>query len=150
MEQSLEGPYYQPYPKDAIPPDGDWKKMSKSNRKQSEIQRLTSRVRVREMGNGVECDIEITGTDSVPVSMELIFREGGEFKNVEPVTADKDTYLLKTAEEGTFTLKNDTLTFGPGLAQHKGIQLRGALPRMSAPTVYLTGFTPFRHTIRLS
>lgn len=150
MEQKLDGPYFQPYPKDSIDPAGNWNKMPKSNRKQSEVQQLTSSVRVRETNNGVECDIEITGTDRVPVSVELIFREGGAFKNVVPVTSEKDTYLLKTAEAGTFTLQNDTLTFGPGLAQHKAIQLRGALPRMSAPTVYLTGFTPFKHTLRLS
>ena len=150
MEQKLEGPYFQPYPKDSIPPDGDWNKMSKDNRAQSEVQHLTSTVRVREISDGMECDIEITGTDRVPVSVELIFREGGDFKNVLPVTSEKDTYLLKTAEAGTYTLQGDTLTFGPGLAEHKGIQLRGALPRMSAPTVYLTGFTPFRHTLRLS
>ncbi|MPR34836.1 hypothetical protein [Salmonirosea aquatica] len=150
MEQKLDGPYYQPYPKDSISPDGDWNKMPRSNRKQSEVQHLTSTVRIREISDGVECDIEITGTDGVPVSVELIFREGGSFKNVIPVTSEKDTYLLKTAEVGTYTLQNNTLTFGPGLAQHKGIQLRGALPRMSSPTVYLTGFTPFRHTLRLS
>jgi len=150
MEQKLEGPYYQPYPKDSIDPAGDWNKMPKSNREQSEIQYLTSTARIRETSDGVECDIEITGTDGVPVSVELIFREGGEFKNVVPVSAEKDTYLLKTAEVGMYTLKNDTLTFGPGLAEHKGVLLRGALPRMSAPTVYLTGFTPFKHTIRIS
>jgi hypothetical protein len=150
MEQKLLGPYWQPYPKDSIPPDGDWNKMPKSNRPQSEVQKLTSLVRVRETSNGMECDIEIKGTDGVPVSMELIFREGGIFKNVEPVTSEKDTYLLKTAEAGTYTLQNDTLTFGPGRAEHKGIQLRGALPRVNAPTVYLTGFTPFKHTLRLS
>jgi hypothetical protein len=150
MEQKLEGPYYQPYPKDSISPDGDWNKMPRSNRKQSEVQHLTSAVRIREISDGIECDIEITGTDGVPVSVELIFREGGAFKNVVPVTSEKDTYLLTTGEIGTYTLQNDTLTFGPGLALHKGTQLRGALPRMSSPTVYLTGFTPFRHTLRLS
>jgi hypothetical protein len=150
MEQKLAGPYYQPYPKDSIDPAGNWDKMPQSNRKQSEIQYLTSTARIRESSDGVECEIEITGTDGVPVSVELIFREGGEFKNVLALSAEKDTYLLKTAEVGTYTLKNDTLTFGPGLAEHKGVLLRGALPRMSAPTVYLTGFTPFRHTIRIS
>jgi hypothetical protein len=150
MEQKLAGPYYQPYPKDSIDPAGDWDKMPQSNRKQSEIQHLTSTARIRESSDGVECEIEITGTDGVPVSVELIFREGGEFKNVVALSSEKDAYLLKTAEVGTYTLKDDTLTFGPGLAEHKGILLRGALPRMSAPTVYLTGFTPFRHTIRIS
>lgn len=150
MEQKLAGPYYQPYPKDSIDPAGDWDKMPQSNRKQSEIQYLTSTARIRESSDGVECEIEITGTDGVPVSVELIFREGGEFKNVVALSAEKDTYLLKTAEVGTYTMKGYTLTFGPGLAEHKGVLLRGALPRMSAPTVYLTGFTPFRHTIRIS
>ena len=150
MEQKLDGPYFQPYPKDSIAPDGDWNKMPKSNRKQSEVQYLTSSVRIRETSNGVECDIEITGTDRVPVAVELIFREGGTFTNVIPVTSEKDTYLLKTSETGTYTFQNDTLTFGPGLAEHKGTQLRGALPRMSNPTVYLTGFTTFKHTLRLS
>ena len=84
------------------------------------------------------------------MSVELIFREGGEFKNVVPISTEKDAYLLKTAEVGTYTLQNDTLTFGPGLAEHKGTLLRGALPRLNAPTVYLTGFTPFKHTLRLS
>ncbi len=98
----------------------------------------------------MECDIEITGTDGVPVSVELIFREGGVFKNVAPISSEKDAYLLKTGEVGTYTLNDDTLTFGPGLALHKGTLLRGALARMAAPTVYLTGFTPFRHRLRLS
>ena len=150
MEQKLEGPYYQPYAKDSIDPEGDWNKMPQSNRRQSEIQYLTSTARIRETDNGVECDIEITGTDGVPVSVELIFREGGEFKNVVPLSNEKDAYFLETAEVGSYTLKNDTLTFGPGLAEHRGVQLRGALPRMSAPTVFLTGFTPFKHTLRLS
>lgn len=150
MEQKLEGPYYQPYPKDSIDPTGDWNKMPQSNRPQSEIQYLTSTARIRETSEGVECEIEITGTEGVPVSVELIFREGGEFKNVVPVSAEKDTYLLNTAEVGTYTLKGDTLTFGPGLADHKGTLLRGALPRMPTPTVYLTGFTPFKHAIKIS
>jgi hypothetical protein len=150
LEQKLEGPYYQPYPKDSIDSTGDWNKMPQRNREQSEIQYLTSIARIRENSTGVECDIEISGTDGVPVSLELIFREGGEFQNVVPVTAEKDTYLLQTDEVGTYTFKNDRLTFGPGLAEHKGVLLRGALPRMSAPTVYLTGFTPFKHTIRIS
>jgi hypothetical protein len=150
LEQKLEGPYYQPYPKDSIDPAGDWNKMPQHNRAQSEIQYLSSTARIRENSSGVECEIEITGTDGVPVSVELIFREGGEFQNVVLVTAEKDTYLLQTDEVGTYTFKNDRLTFGPGLAEHKGVLLRGALPRMSAPTVYLTGFTPFKHTIRIS
>ena len=44
----------------------------------------------------------------------------------------------------------DTIKFSPGLFLHKGINLRGALPSVDAPTVYLTGITPFKHTLKLS
>jgi hypothetical protein len=150
LEQSLEGPYYQPYPKASIPPDGDWANMPRSNRKQSEVQKLTSSVHVRETTVGVECDLLITGTDGVPVSVELIFREGGILRGVEALSTEKNTYLLHENDRGTYSHQGSTLTFGPGRAEHKGVQLRGALPRMEAPTVYLTGFTPFRHTIQFS
>ena len=40
--------------------------------------------------------------------------------------------------------------FGSGLVEHKAVQLRGALPPMDAPTVYVTGFTPFEHRITLT
>ena len=63
--------------------------------------------------------------------------------------AETDATVLLTGESGSYTVNNDTIQFGPGKAEHKGIQLRGALPAMEAPTVYLTGFTPFKHTITL-
>jgi len=42
LSSSLEGVYYQPYPADKIPGDGDWSKMPKANRTQSEIQQLNT------------------------------------------------------------------------------------------------------------
>ncbi|HLL94789.1 MAG TPA: hypothetical protein VK404_07420, partial [Spirosoma sp.] len=38
LTKSLEGPYYQPMTKEKIAPDGDWDKMPRSDRRQSEIQ----------------------------------------------------------------------------------------------------------------
>ncbi|MBD2757793.1 hypothetical protein [Spirosoma validum] len=148
LTQSLDGPYYQPYPPDAIPADGDWEKMPRSNRKQSEVQRLQTQVTIRETKTGIEAQIQMTGTDGVPVALELIFRPGGSFTGVTKLPNRDNTYLL--ADSGTYTVQNDTITFGPGLMLHKGVQLRGALPAMDAPTVYLTGFTPFQHTLKLS
>jgi hypothetical protein len=148
LTQSLEGPYYQPYPPTALPTDGDWEKMPRSNRKQSEIQYLRSQIIIREAKSGLEVTIQITGTEGVPVALELIFRPGGVFTGVEKHPTKANAYLL--SELGTYTVQEQTITFGPGLAQHKGVQLRGALPPMDAPTVYLTGFTPFQHTLGLS
>ncbi len=148
LTQSLDGPYYQPYPANAIPADGDWEKMPRANRKQSEVQHLQTRITLRETSTGMEAQIQMTGTAGVPVAMELIFRPGGTFTGVTKHPTRTNAYLL--SDSGTYTIKGDTITFGPGKSLHKGVQLRGALPAMDAPTVYLTGFTPFQHTLRLS
>ena len=149
LTQKLDGPYYQPYPKDSISPDGDWEKMSRANRQQSEVQLLETTITVRENSQGIEIDISSKGTDRVPVALELIFRPGGTFTGVIKAASDKDLWLLKDGS-GTYKSGDDTITFGPGIALHKNITLRGSLPAMDAPTVYLTGFTPFQHTLKIS
>ncbi len=147
LTQSLEGPYYQPYPPKDIPADGDWEKMPRTNRAQSEIQQLKTTITLREQPDGVAISIGITGTAGVPVAMELIFRPGGTIAGVEKHPTRPNAWLL--SETGTYTVQKQTLTFGPGKALHKNVQLRGSLPGTDAPTVYLTAFTPFEHTLRL-
>lgn len=149
MRQSLDGPYYQPMPPDKLAADGDWDKMPRADRPQTEIQTLTTTIKATAMPNGMQISLDISGTDGVPVALELIFRAGGTLKGVVSSPKKENAYLL-AAESGTYTVGTDTLHFGPGKAEHKGVQLRGALPAMDAPTVYLTGFTPFRHTLVLS
>ncbi|UBM58694.1 hypothetical protein LAG90_17995 [Marinilongibacter aquaticus] len=149
MTRSLEGPYYQPLEEDKISSDGDLSKMPRDLRIKSEIQNLETRVSVREHSTGVEVDIEILGTDGVPVSLELIFRPGGVLKGLKGHGDDKNAYLLSQGN-GTYSMGNDTIQFGPGKVEHKALVLRGALPRMNAPTAYITGFTPFKHTLKLS
>lgn len=149
LRKSLEGPYYQPLEPDKISPDGDLDKMPRTLRKQSEIQKLDTTVVVKEANNGIEVEIKMTGTEGVPVSLELIFRAGGTFAGVENYSS-KDKSFLFSKENGSYTVGNDTIHFSTGKVEHKGIILRGALPPLEAPTVYLTGFTPFSHTIKLS
>jgi len=48
---------------------------------------------------------------------------------------------------GSYTYDGQTIEFGQGGADHRYTQLRGALPRFDAMTVYLTGFTPFRRQL---
>ena len=149
LSQSLDGPYYQPIAKEAIDPAGDWVKMPQANRNKTEVQHYEAKVTIRETSNGMEADIQITGTENVPVSVELIFRAGGTLAGVTKHPTRANSHLLQS-DSGSYTVQNDTITFGPGKALHKGVVLRGALPPMDAPTVYLTGFTPFQHTIKLS
>jgi hypothetical protein len=149
LQNSLVGPYYQPLDADKISPDGDLDKMPRTLRLQSEVQKLNYLVKVTELPTGVEVDFDISGTDGVPVSLELIFRPGGIFTGVSPIPNIKDAYLFPSSN-GSYTVGNDKITFSPGLILHKGVQLRGALPAMESPTVYLTGITPFKHKITLS
>lgn len=149
LQNSLEGPYYQPLDADKISPDGDLDKMPRTLRLQSEVQKLNYSVKVTELPTGVEVDFDISGTDGVPVSLELIFRPGGIFSGVSPIPNKKDAYLFPSSK-GSYTVGNDQITFSPGMILHKGVQLRGALPAMESPTVYLTGITPFKHKITLS
>ncbi len=146
MHKSLDGPYYQPVSKEETAPDGDWNKMPKDNRQQSEVQRLDTTIKIKEVANGLQIDIDIAGTEGVPVALELIFRAGGTLAGVTKLPKKENTYLL-SGESGSYTVDADTIHFGPGKAEHKGVQLRGALPGMDMPTVYLTGFTPFKHRI---
>jgi len=148
LKKELQGPYYQPFPRENLPGDGDWNKMPRSERPQSEIQYFATRVSITEAEEGFELDVNISGTDNVPLVVELVFRPGGIFTGVEEYGSLKEAYFLKN-DFGTYAIGEDTISFGPGAYAHKWVQLRGALPKMDGPTVYLTGFTPFQKKIKI-
>jgi hypothetical protein len=148
LKSSLEAPYYQPLSSDKIDINGDWEKMPKSGRVQSEIQKLTYEVLIKETGNGMEVDFDIHGTDHVPVTLEFIFRAGGVFSGLTPYTKRENAYLF-SGEEFKYTVENESITIQNGRVEHKQIALRGALPPEPNPSVYITGFTPFSHKIKV-
>ena len=141
MSQKLEGPYYQPFPKDDIPEDGDWEMMDKEKREKSEIQDLESTISVREKDGEFTIDIDITGTNRVPVALELAFGHDGSLEGVEKIKDIKDAYFLKQ-DDGQFRVGKHAIRFGPGKHAHRWTQLRGAEEKLDAQCVYLTGFTP--------
>ena len=148
LTNALEGPYYQPYPKDKIDPNGNLSNMPRTQRTKSEIQYLRYSTTVTPQENGIQVDFVIEGTDGVPVSLELIFRPGGILSGIIPMPG-RDKSFLFDSKIAQYTMGEDSIHISPGLQQHKGILLRGALPPMDAPTVYLTGFTPFKHSIKI-
>jgi hypothetical protein len=148
LTNALEGPYYQPYPKDKIDPNGNLSNMPRTQRTKSEIQYLRYTTNVTPQENGIQVDFVIEGTDGVPVSLELIFRPGGILSGIIPMPG-RDKSFLFDSQLAQYTMGEDSIHISPGLQQHKGIILRGALPPMDAPTVYLTGFTPFKHSIKI-
>lgn len=157
LEQKLEGPYFQPLSSTQIAggehvrmaPNGTLAVGGRAAREQSNIRHLTSRAVVAEEGGRFRLTLDITGTAGVPVAVELAFRHGGRLEGVEPVAGVADAHLLK-AGTGRFTAGDDTITFGPGQAEHTWTQLRGALPKWDGQSVYLTGFTPFRLNLEIS
>lgn len=148
LRQELTGPYWQPLPAGLRHADGRWDPADRARRRQSEVQRLVSEVVVRESGGVFDIDVDVTGTDRVPLAIELGFRRGGELAGVTPVAGTPDAFLLPEGT-GEVRLGGDAIRFGPGRAEHTWTDLRGALPKLDALSVYLTGFTPFRTTLRI-
>ena len=157
MQQILEGPYFQPLTPEQLAageqvrmaPNGTLAPGSRAVRAQSNVQRLTTVVEVTENAGRLAVEISLTGTDGVPVAVELGFRPGGQLEGVDPVAGVPGAFLLSGAE-GRYRLGRDQIAFGPGSAEHSWTQLRGALPKWDGQSVYLTGFTPFRLNLEIS
>jgi hypothetical protein len=140
--------YYQPFPEDQRTVDGDMEKMPREKRAMSELQTLNYRVEITESDGKVRIDIRIEGTPHVPVSLEMSFRSGGNLKGVVADNNLDGAYFLENGM-GQYEQGGDVVTFGPGIAEHKWAEIRGMLPKQNGESVYLTGYTPFRHTLHL-
>jgi hypothetical protein len=149
LRQSLEGPYYQPLPKDELERHRDPMKRDRTLRARSNGQKLESVAMITELDGRFEVAIEIAGTENVPVAVELAFRRGGQLKGVEEVQNGGDTYLLRSGF-GQYIQGNQVIEFGPGQVEHTWTQLHGALPKGDGLSVYLTGFTPFKIALKIA
>jgi hypothetical protein len=139
--------YFQPLPENQkpnydIPFDEDRKR-----RRQSERQSLIAQVTISESKGMFMLDFDLQGTENVPLAIEFAFRKGGNLNGVEKLN-DPGTYLLKEAT-AKYSFENDVIEFGPGKAEHSWTAIRGALPKPDGECVYVTGFTPFRHSIKI-
>ncbi len=141
LRQDLEAPYYQPLAQRVAP--GTWGQ-TRHERAVSEVCRLSQSATVLESKGGFQLKLRSEGTDGVPVAVEIGFREGGTLSGCEAIS---DGCWLLRGSEGTYRLGSDTIRFGPGSAVHKYVQVRGAEPKLPGMSVYLTGYTPFEHTL---
>ena len=71
----------------------------------------------------------------------------GQLEGVVPAPGIEDAYLL-SAGEGVYRKDGDEIRFGPGVAETQYTQVRGALPKLDGPSVYLTAYMPVDRTIR--
>ncbi len=145
FRQSLEGPYFQPLAEKIS--TQAWEE-SRRRRRQSEVCRLEQSADVTENRNGFSLRLRASGTNGVPVAVELTFREGGTLEGCQPVMDVPGTFVLEQGT-GTYRVGRSEIRFGPGEGPHRYTQLRGAEARLPGRSVYITGFTPFDRTIVL-
>jgi hypothetical protein len=147
FRQRKLGVYFQPIDNpEFLPVSQETWGMRKVRRERSETCRLTHEGRIAWTGRGFEISIRAYGTDGVPLAVEINLRDGGKLVGVEAVPHVAEAFLLK---EGfaEYSMGSDAIRFGPGQCEHAYVQVRGALEKLSGPSVYLTGYTPFQHTL---
>ena len=150
LTQSLTGPYYQPLAPETRPPDGAWNPADRARRRQSEVQGLVSRLVVRESAGAFEIDVNVAGTDRVPLAIELGASAGAARSPASSRSPGRPT--RSSCVRGRVSTAREARRSGSGPA---GPRTRGrtcAAPSRSstnALSVYLTGFTPYRTTLRI-
>ncbi len=148
LRQVVSRPYFQPFPIDQRPDDGDWNKMPRSLRPQSEIQHLEAIVTISDSKGEFDIHILIRGTDRVPVAIEFGFRHGGKLTGVEEIKDIPNAFILRQGF-ARYIFEDNVIEVGPGQAEHYWTQIRGAQPKLDAQSVYVTGFTPFKMTLKI-
>jgi len=149
LKRSLTKGYYQPMPRDKHSGENAWKELSRDERELSEAQTMNVKVAISESNGKVTIEAEINGCPNVPVTWEMSFRPGGEFTGVVKDKNTEDAFFLEKGY-GQYQLGKDTINFGGGKVAHKWAEMRGMLPKQDGNSVYVTGYTPFKHTIELS
>ncbi|RYF77866.1 MAG: hypothetical protein EOO39_02915 [Cytophagaceae bacterium] len=167
LRRTIEAPYYQPLPAPYKKVDGNykhapstdgrfWNKMDFEHRPKSNINKLTVTVGVEE-ANGVNTlAFNVTGVTGVHVTLELCFKEGGRLTGVKKLDDGTDNYALESGT-GEYKAGNNSINFGPGTFNNPKLTgLEGELYathfgtlRTPGMHVYLTGLTPFTHTITI-
>ena len=146
----ISAPYYQPLPKEKVPAEGDaWSKVPRTEREQSEVQQLQTKVYVTESRGKVTIKISLEGPENLPVTLELAFRSGGTLTNVIPEQGIDKAFLVRTGDYVTYHNGVDSIKVGPGVRAHNWTQIRGALPKLDADCVYFTNYAPCAFTFTI-
>jgi len=147
MTQKLEGPYYQPFtPTRQIDADS-WDSTQKL-RPRTEVCQFEQSAWAKEVPGGFDLRIRSSGTDWVPIAVEISLREGGKLEgDLGGLDGEADAYFLKSGR-ATYSVGKQKLHVGPGAAPHTSVRFRYVEPKLPGPTIYITGYSPFDHTIQ--
>ena len=148
LSKSKTHGYMQPIPKDGRDGDVLWSSESRAQREKSELQTFNFQVAIVESKGKLSLEIEIKGTNYVPVALEMSFRAGGQLKGVVPDENSEGSFFLESGM-GQYSVGDDVINFGPGANAHNWAQMRGMLSKQNGSSVYITGFTPFKQTLEI-
>jgi hypothetical protein len=165
--KKLEAPYYQPLPAALRNKEGDyllthsiddrfWSKMAFDQRPVSNVKSLETTITIEEKNGRVDLTFDVRGMEAVAVTIELCFRKGGELTGVTPVGDSPDNHYFEGGA-GRYKIGEDSITFGPGRMEHDRIRdldgekysVHFGSLRTEGEHVYITGLTPFSHTLTL-
>ena len=165
LSERKEAYYYQPMPAGKRNENGDyelsesldnrfWSKMDFENRPKDTIA-LTSSINIIEENGSFTMHFEVRGSKDVHVTLVFCFNNGGKLEGVAPGQTEGD-YFLKSGM-GQYTFGNDVIEMGPGIHEHSNLRnLDGEVYSTHFGTikeegmhVYITGKTPFIHTITI-
>jgi hypothetical protein len=151
MEQHLDGFYYQPLAPQDRRADGNWSLMPRAARAHSNFTHLNSSVEIREIADGCEVSFDLSGTPEVPLAVEITLRPGGKLTG-DALTQVSDVPNAYILGEGfaTYELAGSKVRMGPGFRRHNWTAMHRAQPRLEGLSVYMTGFTPLKQTIKFS
>ncbi len=145
LTQDLDAGYYQPFtPTRKI--TTETYDNTRHERQRTEVCNLRYKATVTETPTGCNLRIEANGTDEVPLAIEINLREGVQITGAEKLGPPKDTWLLRKGQ-AEISAGGETIQIGPGRADHTYLDVRGSRPRLEGPSIFLTGVTPFDHTI---
>jgi hypothetical protein len=147
LRQSLSGPYYQPLDPPHRVHAGEWNQM-RPERQRTEVCFIEQSATITETEKGFSVTLQASGTDKVPVAVAINVRggEGLQLDGLIRAPQVDDAFLLPSGF-ATVRAGEHSIRFGPGKQANLYTQVRGAEPKMPGGSVYLTGLTPFRHTI---
>ena len=137
LKQQLSAGYYQPLVPARRVTAENWG-AARGSREETQRCVLEQSVSLTETAPGFRLRVQASGTVGVPLAVEINLRDGGTLEGCEELLA---------SGQATYTLGRDRIRFGPGLAEHRYTQVRGALAKLPGKSVYLTAFTPCDHTI---
>jgi len=147
LKQTLNGPYFQPLDPPHKVAAGEWNEM-RPERQRTEVCFLDQMATITETEKGFRVRMQSFGTAGVPVAVEVAVRgtQGLKMDGLIAAPSVTDGFLLP-AGQATVQAGAHTIRFGPGKQVHQYTQVRGAEAKMSGGSVYITGNTPFDHTL---